>query len=161
MFRGGSELLNRSVKQFAAVVELISREPREIWELDANDYSAEGCKALIATAGELQESLKFPQGKWPSPTLATKIMLGVFGNVPASDSRVTRGLRASGLVGRFGLRALRDIGRFYDKHHDVIDGHRERTLDFGSGKPADRLYSRAKVIDEIFYIQGGGNVTRL
>jgi hypothetical protein len=60
MFRGGSEILNRSVKQLAPVVELISREPREIREPDANDYSAEGCKALIATAGELQESLKVP-----------------------------------------------------------------------------------------------------
>jgi|HubBroStandDraft_1064217.scaffolds.fasta_scaffold84406_2 hypothetical protein len=160
MFRG-SVLLSRSVKQFQPVIELISQLPRQIWEIDASGYSTDACKTLITTADDIRASLAFPEGKWPSPTLATKIMLGVFGNVPAFDSRVRHGLRASGLVGQFGLRALRDIGRFYDDHHEVIDRHREPTLEFSSRQFARRTYTQAKIIDEIFYIQGGGTLTRI
>lgn len=160
MFRG-SVLLSRSVKQFESVIELISQVPREIWEIDASGYCTDAREALITTADDIRASLAFPEGKWPSPTLATKIMLGVFGSVPAFDSRVRHGLRTSGLTGRFGPRALRDIGRFYDDHHDVIDRHREPTLEFGSQQLARRSYTRAKIIDEIFYIQGGGTLTRI
>ena len=161
MFRGGSVLLTRSVKQFEPVIKLIARMPREIWEIDADGYTAQTCDALATAAGDIREALAFPDGKWPSPTLATKIMLGVFGNVPAFDSRVRRGLRISGLTGRFGLRALRDIGRFYHDHHEAIDRHRDPTLQFGSKQPANRTYTRAKVIDEVFYVQGGGTLTQI
>ena len=93
-------------------------------------------------------------------------MLGVFGNVPAFDSRVVAGLRktrltGTKLTGRFGLRALRDIGRFYDEHREVIDGYRDRTLDFATGLPTQHRYTRAKVLDEIFYIEGRGGVSVL
>jgi hypothetical protein len=49
---------------------------------------------------------------------------------------------------------LRDIGHFYDRHREVIECHREYTLDFSTGQPTRRRYTRAKVIDEIFYIEG-------
>ena len=88
-------------------------------------------------------------------------MLGVFGNVPAFDSRVVAGLRKNRLTGRFGLRALQDIGRFYGDHREVIGHHRESTLDFATGLPTHRRYTRAKVIDEIFFIEGGSNDSAL
>jgi murein L,D-transpeptidase YcbB/YkuD len=65
--------------------------------------------------------------------MATKIMLGVFGNVPAFDRHVVAGLRADGLVGRFGLRALQAIGRYYQRNADLIEQERLRTLDFETG----------------------------
>ena len=161
MFRGGSVLLTRSVRQFEPVIKLIARVPRSIWEIDADEYTAEACEALAKAASDIREALAFPNGKWPSPTLATKIMLGVFGNVPAFDSRVRRGLRDSDMTGRFGPGALRNIGRFYHAHRQVIDLHRDPTLDFGSQQPTGRTYTRAKVIDEIFYIKGGGTLTEI
>jgi hypothetical protein len=154
MFRGPSVLRRRSLKQFEPVVELIARTPRDVWEIDAHRYSEAVCRRLVDTASDIQQALHYPEGTWPTKTLATKIMLGVFGNVPAFDSRVVAGLRKTGLTGRFGVRALRGIGRFYDDHREVIDQHRDYTLDFATGQPTHRRYSRAKVIDEIFYIEG-------
>ncbi len=57
--------------------------------------------------------------------------------------------------------ALQDIGRFYDEHHEVIEQYREYTLDFATGQPTPRRYTRAEVIDEIFYIEGRGDVSAL
>jgi hypothetical protein len=154
MFRGYSGLRSRSLRQFEPVVQLIARTPNDVWEIDAHCYSETACRRIVGTASGIQEALHYPDGAWPTRTLATKIMLGVFGNVPAFDSRVMAGLRKSNRAGRFGLRALREIGRFYDDHHEVIERYREPTLEFATGQPTQRRYTRAKVIDEIFYIEG-------
>lgn len=87
-----------------------------------------------------------------SDTLATKIMLGMFGNVPAFDSAFKLGFGVS----TFGRTALGKIQRFYIENQDVIEKHRVPTLDFVSGEPTDRLYTHAKVIDMIFFIEGSG-----
>ena len=77
-------------------------------------------------------------------------MLGVFGNVPAFDTNFRRGFRVS----VFGPKALKKIAAFYQDHADAIDAHRVSTLDFVSGQPTQRRYTRAKVIDMVFFIQG-------
>jgi hypothetical protein len=41
-----------------------------------------------------------------------------------------------------------------DYDSEVIDAHRECTLDFDAGVPTERGYTRAKVIDMIFFIEG-------
>ena len=87
-----------------------------------------------------------------SDTLATKIMLGVYGNVPAFDSAFKLGFGVS----TFGKAALGKIQKFYIENQDVIEKHRVPTIDFVSGEPTDRLYTRAKVIDMIFFIEGSG-----
>jgi hypothetical protein len=157
MFRS-SVVRGRSVRQFKPVIELIAKSPRDAWEIDANAYSAEACVVLMATASEIKDSLGFPPGTQPTSTLATKIMLGVFGNVPAFDRRVRAGLKTDGLVGRFGLRALQAIGGYYQQNADLIERERLRTLDFETGDHTQRKYTRAKVIDMIFYVKGGGTV---
>jgi hypothetical protein len=160
MFRGSSDLPSRSLKQFQPVMELIARTPDDVWTIDAHRYSDRAVRdQLISTADDIQQALRHPDGAWPTRTLATKVMLGVFGNVPAFDSRVVAGLRQTGRTGRFGIRALQAIGRFYEDHRDVIEKHRNHTLDFVSGCPTHRSYTRAKVIDEIFFIEGQGGVS--
>lgn len=57
-------------------------------------------------------------------------------------------------VWTFGHRSLQKIGRFYQNHIDIIEAHRARTLDFDTGQPTGRRYTRAKVIDMIFFIEG-------
>lgn len=161
MFRGSSGLRGRSLKQFEPLVELIAGTPSDVWVIDAHCYSEETCHRLVSIANAIEEALHYPDGAWPTRTLATKIMLGVFGNVPAFDSRVVAGLRKTRLTGKFGFRALRDIGRFYDDHREVIEQFRECTLDFATGQPTERRYTRAKVIDEVFYIEGRGGVSAL
>jgi hypothetical protein len=79
-------------------------------------------------------------------------MLGVFGNVPAFDTYFRNGFGGS----TFNSKLLDRIGHFYRDYSDIIEKYRINTLDFLSGKPTKRKYSRAKVIDMIFFIEGRG-----
>ena len=95
----------------------------------------------------------FGHRKGVTSTLATKVMLGVFGNVPAFDTYFRAGFRAA----TFGPKAFGRLGRFYAEHTDTIERHRIPTLDFHTGEQTLRQYSRAKIIDMIFFIEGGGS----
>ena len=77
-------------------------------------------------------------------------MLGVFGNVPAFDKNFQTGFG----VTTFGKHALRKIAGFYEAYKSVIERHLLSTLDFVSGMPTSRRYTRAKVVDMIFFIEG-------
>jgi hypothetical protein len=149
-----SVLLAKSLKHYEPVLDVIATAPSTTWEIDAHAYTQEALAELMTVSHRIRQAFNHPNGA--SPTLVTKVMLGVFGNVPAFDTFVVAGLKASSLVGSFGIKALRDINRFYQEHHEVIERNREYTLDFDTGKLTDRRYTRAKVIDEIFFIEGGG-----
>ena len=51
--------------------------------------------------------------------------------------------------------SLRKIAAFYEGNADVIDAHRIPTLDFATGVETTLRYTRAKVIDMVFFIEGG------
>jgi hypothetical protein len=146
MLRGSAELLQRSARTYVPVINAIVAAPRELWAIDANDYSDDNIGALLNYAQTLRRSLH----KGASNTLVTKVMLGVFGCVPAFDDNFKRGFRAS----TFGPKALKRIRDFYRENDEVIELNRVPTLDFDAGQPTQRFYSRAKVIDMIFFIEG-------
>lgn len=54
-----------------------------------------------------------------------------------------------------GESSLVRIGQFYRENAEVIERYRVPTLNFDSGVESDRRYPRAKVIDMIFFIEGG------
>jgi hypothetical protein len=147
MFRASSKLLQRSLKHLEPVVEVIADAPPGVWMADANDYTDGVCTELLELAARLRRA--FPQR--PTDTLVTKIMLGTFGCVPAFDTRFRKGSH----LGAFNRGWLKRLALFYEANRKVIDRHRARTLDFDTGKPTSRRYSRAKVIDMIFFIEGG------
>lgn len=147
MLRGSSVLLQRSVKHFAPVVEVMAQSPDEIWSIDADDYSDQACSVMFDVGRRVRAA--FPEGA--SDILVTKIMLGVFGCVPAFDSYFKKGFG----VWKFGRKALDRVNRFYGENADVIERHRVPTIDFATGAPTERRYSRAKVIDMIFFVEGG------
>ena len=70
--------------------------------------------------------------------------------MPAFDQNFKKG---SGLT-TFGYKALHDLGHFFDQNAEVIERHRVPTLDFASGGPTGRRYTRAKVIDMIYFVEG-------
>lgn len=146
MLRGSADLLRRSVQILVPVVEVIANSPCEIWEVDANAYGDGRCLALFDTAQRLAAAL--PTGA--SDILTTKIMLGTFGCVPAFDTYFKKGLGTS----KFGPKALKKIGEFYSANAELIEKYRVQTLEFGSGQFTTRKYSRAKVIDMIFFVAG-------
>jgi hypothetical protein len=141
-------LLRRSVRHLAPVVDVLASSPPQVWMSDADDYSDEVCTLLLEVGRRLRAA--FPEGA--SDILVTKIMLGVFGCVPAFDANFKRGFGLSA----FNHRALRRLGQFYDANAEIIERNRVPTLDFDTGGSTDRLYSRAKVIDMIFFVEGQG-----
>ena len=70
--------------------------------------------------------------------------------MPAFDRNFKKGFQCS----TFGPKALRRIGQFYRDHAEAIEAGREHTLDFDNGQPTERRYTRAKVIDMIFFVEG-------
>jgi hypothetical protein len=147
MLRGSSVLLQRSVRHFRGVVSSIASLPAEAWQIDANDYSTAACDLLLDTGRRIRSALDVHA----SDILVTKIMLGVLGCVPAFDTNFKRGFRGAST---FGLVSLRRIAEFYESNAELIDRHRLPTMDFETGQPTARLYTRAKVIDMIFFIEG-------
>ncbi len=147
MLRGSADLLQRSVRVYAPVIEVIANSPPEAWEIDADAYGDGSCPSVFGLANQLRAALP----NFASDTLVTKIMLGTFGCVPAFDTNFRTGFGAS----TFGPKALRRIGEFYKVNSEVIERNRVRTLDFASGAPTSRRYTRAKVIDMVFFVAGG------
>jgi hypothetical protein len=145
MFRGSADLLQRSARHLIPAIELIASADSALWEIDAHCYTEPNIQRLLEMKGSLCHA--YPG---MSDILATKIMLGVFGNVPAFDTNFKNGFQ----VATFGPKALRKIATFYEENSSVIDRHRTPTLDFVSGEPTMRNYTRAKVIDMAFFIRG-------
>lgn len=148
MYRGSTILLQRSLRYLAPVVEAIANAPAEVWEVDANSYSGHALEVVLDVGDRLRTAFR----GGATDTLVTKTMLGAFGCVPAFDANFVSG---SGLR-TFSRGSLLEVARFYGQNREVIERHRVATLDFDTGRPTGRLYSRAKVIDMIFFIEGGG-----
>ena len=145
MFRGSAELLQKSARNLIPVLEVVARTETFLWELDAHCYTDSNIQRLMEFASTIRQTQPNM-----SDTLITKIMLGVFGNVPAFDANFKRGFG----VATFGPKALRKVGVFFQAHAERINAYRVPTLDFNSGEPTKRNYPRAKVIDMAFFIEG-------
>lgn len=75
----------------------------------------------------------------------------MFGCVPAFDSYFRRGIGTSG----FRPTGMRKVHDYWARNAGLIEQHRVATLDFDTGAPTERRYTQAKVIDMIFFIEGG------
>src|SRR4051794_13269490 len=79
MLRGSAALLRRSARHYMPVIQVIASSGPAIWSVDADSYDDASWEVLSQTAGQIAAAL--PDGA--SDTLITKIMLGVYGCVPA------------------------------------------------------------------------------
>ena len=148
MLRGSSFLLGKSVKVYEALIGTIASTNPILWEIDVNCYTPESIRLILDFRKTIQENLNYGNGA--SDILVTKIMLGVFSNVPAFDTNFKNGFGVS----TFGKSALEKISSFYEANNIIIENSRLRTLDFMTGQSTNRLYTRAKVIDMVFFIEG-------
>lgn len=146
MYRGSTVLLQRSMAYLVPVIEAVARTPNVAWDIDADTYSDERRRLLLDTASRIRAALD----EGATDTLITKIMLGVFGSVPAYDANFRRGFGAHQLD----QNSLIRVGAFYQANSEVIERNRVLTIDFDSGTETHRKYPRAKVIDMIFFIEG-------
>lgn len=153
MLRGSTFLLQKSIKFYKPLIRYISNTEDSFWAIDVNKYSEENIKKLIACRDKIKEILGEGVKRNVTDTQITKIMLGVFGNVPAFDTN----FRTGSNLKVFNEDSLRSIYDFYKKHADLIDKEADKrnTFDFKSevGYTA-RKYTEAKIIDTIFFVEG-------
>lgn len=162
MLRGSSAMLWRSSKHLAPLVDVIADDLDYLWDLDVDGYNAETIPKLreaeravrraLRDAPEVETSLEGNGVKdvVASEILTTKILLGVFGCVPAFDTYFRLGFRVS----TFGPKALWKVKEFYDANAEVLNSFHVPTVDFASGEPTDVNYPKAKLIDVVFFVEG-------
>jgi len=78
-------------------------------------------------------------------------MLGVFGNVPAFDRFFRAGFGSYSL----GEAALKKIWTYFNHYSEEIAKITPMTIDF-DGAQTTRSYTQEKVIDMVFFVEGGG-----
>ena len=149
MFRGSSFLLETSVRYLMRMIENIAKFDRKIWAVDVDCYSKGNVDLLLECKKMIISSLGKENN--PTDTLITKIMLGVFGNVPALDDNFCKGLKIRKSLDRH---SLAFVSEFYQRNKPIIDQCEIYTLDFNSGKETKRKYKKAKLIDMIGFIEG-------
>src|SRR2546427_161189 len=115
MLRGSAELLQKSGRYLIAVIEVIAGADGSLWELDAHCHTESNIRRLLDLGRMIRQAHSEVHSEM-SDILVTKIMLGVFGSVPAFDTNFRRGFQ----VTTFGPKALRRIGAFYQAHADLI-----------------------------------------
>jgi len=145
MYRGSPDLLQRSLKHLEPLIDAIASADPRVWAIDANGYTDGSIEVILHTARVLRLAL----GR-ASDTLVTKIMLGVFGCVPAFDVNVKAALG----VTTFGKKALTKVRDFYSENAEIIEANRVLTLELATGAETSLRYTRAKVIDMVFFIEG-------
>jgi hypothetical protein len=148
MLRGSSFLLQKSVRLYQPLIRAIATFDRRIWTIDADSYNSENIEILVACQDMIVKSLG--ESYQPSDTLVTKIMLGVFGNVPAFDDFFRRGLG----VRSFGKASLEHIANFYKENKAHIDSSEYCTFDYFTAQRTQRKYTKAKIIDMVGNIEG-------
>lgn len=148
MLRGSSFLLEKSVSFYQPLIRSIATFDKRIWTIDADAYDDENIAVLLACRNMIVESLG--RDNRPSDTLVTKIMLGVFGNVPAFDDFFRKGFATHS----FSKNSLRLISEFYKENKRLIDNAKIYTFDFVTARRTKRRYPKAKIIDMIGFIEG-------
>jgi hypothetical protein len=153
MFRGSSFLLSKSIKFFEPLIVNISKCDGKLWDFDIDKYDDGNtieeimkCKNMIFKSFSPYHNV--------SDTLISKIMLGVFGNVPAFDNYFARGFN----MYSFCKNNLRKIYDFYSvkEHKEIIDKYSKiiYTIDFKTGKKTKFNYTKAKIIDMVGFVEG-------
>ena len=154
MLRGSSTLLQCSpavLKELIKFFDSISTSP--IWDSDIDTYNKDK-EEILKVYKKIFSILATSMHNNPSVTLVTKIMLGVFGCVPAFDSFFTKTFRT--IYGDFrNVRSveLDAIEDFYKKHQTLIDKMVIPVIDFG-GNPTKLYYKKAKLIDMFGFAVG-------
>lgn len=160
MYRGSSSLLQHSSHFLEIFLQVIVKdEYKGLWELDIEKgYSDQDIKLMLTfykeTKQVLEKSASYKQKD--IETLVTKMMLGVFGCVPAYDRYFKDALKDMGYCQTFNATSLKQIKALYNAHKLEIDNlHKETTtIDFLNGKQTSIKYTKAKIIDMYGFMKG-------
>jgi len=156
MFRGSSQLLQKSIKFYEPIIKLIS-ESKNLWYIDVNNYNDINNLKRIRSFNDSLTKYLLQTGQKNLIILNTKIMLGVFGCLPALDNNFKIGFKKYSGFGPTKLtkKLFNNLDKFYHKYLNEIEYYNNtiKTFDFLTKKELYK-YSRAKIIDMIFFIEG-------
>jgi hypothetical protein len=165
MFRGSSLMLQKSVRNFDVLITIIDGLPPSHWDIDLDSYTPSNISTILQTYEEIKEALVPRENK--DLTLVTKVILGVFGFLPAFDDNFSNTFRF--LFGnQSGFRVVNEkslliIKQFYDDNHQIIDqlSNEMCTTDFETREKTAIHYPKAKIIDmygwqKYFYLKKHG-----
>ncbi|WAC12557.1 DUF7662 domain-containing protein [Dyadobacter pollutisoli] len=152
MFRGSSFLFQKSIAYFKPLLAYIAEIDKKIWEIDVNNYTPENMQKIVDIYSGIKKVLIFDNNR--DITLVTKILLGVFGFIPAFDQyfqNTFKGIykdeRCS--FSKVDVRSLSCIKHFYELNKTEIDQLSSSiyTTDFSTGEKTHICYPKAKIID--------------
>jgi hypothetical protein len=157
MLRGSSLLSRKSIKFYEPLIKYISTSDLHLWKIDIDKYTPENIAILIDCDCKIASALREGRGEKDtenvSETLVTKIMLGVYGNIPAFDTYFKNG---TGITWKPKHRkeTLGQVSSLYQKHKEAIDRYDIATLDFTSSQETHRKYTKAKILDMVGFNAG-------
>jgi hypothetical protein len=151
MFRGSSFLLKKSVKHFQPTIQYIATLDNSVWDIDVDNYDETNIKTIIKIYKDIKNHIILNSNS--DLTLITKILLGVFGFIPAFDNYFCNTFRVIS-DGQYGFRkvnvkSLTFIKTFYEANKTTIDKLSAETFttDFMTGQKTTTNYPKAKIID--------------
>lgn len=148
MYRGSSHLLQRSIRYYVGLIEVL-QDHVGLFDIDISDYGKpDNRKSVVNCFNSIWDCLEIP-----TQTLVTKIMLGVFGCVPALDIYVKKTLG----IKTINESALNSIFKFYENNSREIDSFTVYTLNFADGEDTKIKYKQAKIIDMYAFIDEQNN----
>lgn len=167
MYRGSSGLLQHSCHFLEKFLKIVIKDDyKKLWEIDVNNYSDENIEIILKFYNEIKRVLKESKSynQKDIQTLITKLMLGIFGCVPAYDGYFKRALKKYKYCQTFNETSLKQIKEFYEdkdgkdkkKNTKIIDKfHKEtKTIDFLKGEKTKINYTKAKIIDMYMFMYG-------
>ncbi len=158
MLRGSSFLLNKSAKYYERLIRYVASIDKEIWNIDVDSYNEDNINKIVKIYKDIQ-AIVIDDGN-SHLTLVTKIMLGIFGFVPAFDNYFGNTFR--GLFdGECGFRSLNSkslscIEQFYKHNKCDIDRLSSQIFvtDFLSSNKTNINYTKSKIIDMYGFTKG-------
>ncbi len=148
MFRGKS-LLEKSIKHYEETIEYIAEIPKDFWSIDVREYDTT-IDIILEIYNEIRQKM-VPDNR--DLVVVSKVMLGVFGFVPAFDDYFCSTFRylSNNEYGfrRMNYKSLDYLFRFYLANKEVVDRLSSEmfTTDFRTGEKTSINYPRAKIID--------------
>ena len=152
MMRGSSFLLEKSMRNFSNLIITISKMNPKLWKIDVADYNEENISLILDCKQQIINALG--KENRPSDTLVTKIMLGVFANIPAFDQYFKKFLKNNGYCQTPNKKSLKQLNEFYLKNKNDFDFFKIHTFDFLTSKETENIYTKAKLIDMCGFMDG-------
>jgi len=153
MLRGKSFLRTYSITHFEPLIDYIANCDERLWHIDVDSYTDENIRRVVESKKKIQHILGIDGKHNVTDTLATKIMLAVFGSIPAFDRYFQQGFKMNGCTEKH----LQTLHQLYLLHRSAFESAKVFTFDITTKKLSTRPYPKARLMDIVGFVEGGGS----